>query len=226
MRREEKMEETLTQRVKEIEGSLRACLFLESSKVGKTVINQVLGFWGKVETIALELAVENSFMKGRIKELESTDRKTYAGVVGGDKSGQDSKEVPRRKETYSVMVKSKDPEEDGDNIREKVNKIDIDVKVENMRRNRSGGLIIETRSKEEIEMMKQVVKTRPNWCTEDVKRRGFRITRYDVPVEIENQELAESIYRKNFVRKMAEEQFGDNNNNIYYPTDQSLQGSI
>ena len=135
-----------------------------------------------MENILLELAVENSFMKGRIKELESTDRKTYAGVVGGARSGQDSKEVPRRKETYSVMVKSKDPKEDGDKIREKVNKMDVDVKVENVRRNRSGGLIIETRSKEEIEMIKQVVKTNPNWSTEDVRRRGLRIILFDVPV--------------------------------------------
>ena len=67
MPREEKMEETVTQRVKEIEGSLRACLFLESSRVAKTVIDQVLGFWGKVETRALELTVENSFMKGELK---------------------------------------------------------------------------------------------------------------------------------------------------------------
>ncbi len=168
------------------------------------MIDQVLGFWGKMKTIALELAVENSFMKGRIKELESTDRKTYAGVVGGTRSGQDSKEVPRRKETYSVMVKSKDPKEDGDKIREKVNKMDVDVKVENVRRNRNSGLI-ETRSKEEIEMIKQVIKTNPNWSTEDVKRRGFRIMLYDVPVEMGNQELAESIYRKNLVGKMAEE---------------------
>ena len=32
---------------------------------------------------------------------------------------------------------------------------------------------------------------------------------YDLPVEMGNQELVESIYRKNFVGKMAEEQFGD-----------------
>ena len=62
-------------------------------RVGKRVIDQVLGFWDKMETIALELAVENSFMKGTIKELESTDRKTYAGVVGGARSERDSKEV-------------------------------------------------------------------------------------------------------------------------------------
>ena len=42
MPREEKMEETVTQRVKEIEGSLRACLFLESSRVDKTINDQVL----------------------------------------------------------------------------------------------------------------------------------------------------------------------------------------
>ena len=35
MPREEKMEDTVTQKVKEIERSLRACLFLESSRVGK-----------------------------------------------------------------------------------------------------------------------------------------------------------------------------------------------
>ncbi|KAJ3659547.1 hypothetical protein Zmor_011231 [Zophobas morio] len=115
-----------------------------------------------METIALELAVENSFMKGRIKELESTDKKPYAGVFGGARSEEDSKEMPRRKEMYSVMVQSKDPEEDGDKIREKVNKMDVDVKVENVRRNRCGGLIIETRNKEEIEMIKQVVKTNEN----------------------------------------------------------------
>ena len=57
-----------------------------------------------METIALELAVENSFMKERIRELEPTDRKTCAGVVEGARSGQGSKEVPRRKKTYSVMV--------------------------------------------------------------------------------------------------------------------------
>ena len=34
---EEKMEEIVTERVKELEGSLWACLFLESSRVGKTV---------------------------------------------------------------------------------------------------------------------------------------------------------------------------------------------
>ncbi|KAJ3642445.1 hypothetical protein Zmor_015811 [Zophobas morio] len=76
----------------------------------------MLGFWGKVEAIALELAVENSFMKGRIKELESMDRKTYVGIVGRARCGQYSKEVPRRKEMYSVMFKSKAPGEDGDNI--------------------------------------------------------------------------------------------------------------
>ncbi|KAJ3644324.1 hypothetical protein Zmor_026990 [Zophobas morio] len=134
------------------------------------------------------------FMKGRIKEMESTDRKTYAGVVGGARSGQHSKKVPRRQETYSVMVKSKDPEENRDNITETVNRMDVDVKVENVRRNRSDGLIIKTRNKEEIEMIKQVVKTNPNWSREDVKRRGFRIMLYDVPVEIGTQELAESIY--------------------------------
>ena len=42
MPREEKMEETVTQRVKEIEGSLRAYLFLESSRVDKTINDQVL----------------------------------------------------------------------------------------------------------------------------------------------------------------------------------------
>ena len=108
-------------------------------RVGKGMIDQVLGFWGKMETIALELVVANSFMKGKIKELESTNRKTYAEVVGCARSGQDSKEVPRRKETYSVMVQSKLPKEDGDKIREKVNKIAVDVRVEKVRRNRSGG---------------------------------------------------------------------------------------
>ncbi len=91
--------------------------------------------------------------------------------------------MPRRKETYSVMVKSKAPKEDGDKIKEKVNKMDVEVRLENVRRNRSGALITETRSKEEIEMIK-VVKTNPNWSTEDVKRRGFRIMLYDLPVEM------------------------------------------
>ena len=117
--------------------------------------------------------------------------------------------MPRRKEMYSVMVKSKDPEEDGDKIIEKVDKMDVDVKVENVRRNRSGGLIIEMRSKGEIEMIKQVVKINPNWSTKDVKRRRFRIMLYDVSVEMGNQELVESIYRKNCMEKIAEEQFGD-----------------
>ena len=60
------------------------------------------------------------------------------------------------------MVKSKDPEEDGDKIREKVNKMDVNVKVENLRRNRSGGLITEAMNKEEIEVIKQVAKANPN----------------------------------------------------------------
>ncbi len=56
-------------------------------------------------------------------------------------------------------------------------------------------------SKYEIETIKQMVKT--NWSTEDVKRRGIRIMLYDVPVERGNQELPESIYRKNFVVKKS-----------------------
>ena len=159
----EGMQESVTRRFKDLESALRACLFAESSRSSRGAIDQVLGIWSKMEALALELEVENSYMKGRIRELESSGRKTYAGVVGSDGKMQDGKEVPKRKETYSVMVKSKDSRENGDRILEKVNKMEVDVRVENVRKNRTGGLIIETRSKEEVEKIKQAVKANPDW---------------------------------------------------------------
>ena len=217
--------------MREVNDKLRKFLFTESNRVSKAACEFVLKCVNECETQMVRMIAENERLLGRLDECERQLKNrefvrptgTFASAVRGNVSGgvsvSGSKMVAGMKDrvkekTYAVVIRAN---EDGssmtsDQIKDRVmNGVSdsLNVRVNAVRKTRSGGLAVETASEAELKALKECKKFDVlGLKVESPRKIGPKVVMFDVENDMTNESLMNELYDRNLRRmKVSEDEF-------------------
>lgn len=184
-----------------------------NAKFSKAAAQKITAMFSEVSKLMMQLGCENAYLKGRLAERESGNRQPtlFSEVVKMKSkpketpliSGIGKKTKTKPKKNHSVIVSSSKPEL---NTAEKVKKVLLEaidpisnrIRIKNVKKTNSGKVLVETHSSGDLQKISssQCLKNRGLTTALPTARRP-RIIIYDIPKEMEVEEIKRAIFNQN-----------------------------
>ncbi|XP_067206978.1 uncharacterized protein [Linepithema humile] len=193
---------------------LEKFLFLESNKITRPAIKYVLEKWRLMEAKMIELIAKQSQMSEKIEVLKkekmsNNNKETYAEITQNKYSiTKKDKDVNKYKNKADRIIIIK-PKENKENVTieeikskffETIKGRKDDIRINNIRKTRDNGILIETEDREDITVIKKMDLDKAELKTETPRKVGPSIIIYDVNKDMTMDEIRKEIWNKNLKR--------------------------
>lgn len=204
-------ENTSVRKVRKIRDELRGFLMKDPSKVTKAVIAFVLDKWSETEDILMDIVAENSELKVKSNQLEgkATPQLSYASAVGLPQIP--GRKIMQKKPNVVIKLTEVGKYESSDKVKEvmvsRVLKDMRTIKIRNIRKVRENGLLIETETEKDLQLIQGNGKLRETGLkAEEPKRVGPKLLIYDVDKAMKDSDLLDELYHRNIAECGISEQ--------------------
>lgn len=193
---------------------LEKFLFLESNKISRPAIKYILEKWRLMETRMTELISKQSQLNEKIETLSkekmtTKNKESYAEITQIKErftKKDKNRDKYKNKADRIIIIKPKDNKENT-TIEEIKNKFletiksrRDDIRINNIRKTREKGILIETEDREDITMIKKMDLDKVELKTELPRKVGPSIIIYDVNKDMTTEEIRKDIWNKNLKR--------------------------
>nr|XP_022908755.1 uncharacterized protein LOC111420084 [Onthophagus taurus] len=200
----EKVDGTSLERMRAVKRDLQQFLINDPAKLSKNTRINILERFNKVEELFQEMVIESQVNKRLIEDLKM--KINLPAVVAAPSFARvvSSRVQPETEEKNVIIIRGK--EESMLNNSELVKKAVCDemvkglktVKIRNLRKIRDNGVVIETETKEDLEIIKRSGKlTEMGLKVEAPKKSGPTVIIYDVEKDVSTEELINEIAERN-----------------------------
>ncbi|GLV33529.1 hypothetical protein CBL_20258, partial [Carabus blaptoides fortunei] len=214
-RRREEYEErdaSALRRMRAVTEHLRDYLFNPANMIGRQMANEVLSRTAEMEDVLLEILLENERLIGMMHADNSNNLHTNEGPHKNEQNKVNyasvaamtcNKKLDSAKKRHAIVVRPKTTTMTSEQVKRVVldkiqPKINDGIKVNALRTIRNGGITIETVNEKDLNKIKNSKLFEQAGLVVDIPRKILpKIIIYDVPEEINNDELMDDIHSKN-----------------------------
>lgn len=205
---EPETEDTMLDEIRKERASLEEYLFNESNKINKNAVKFILNKWSILEGKLQDEILERERISATCQSMKDANVRTYSqavtsfpqwrGPTGSMADGtlRTSSEVILLKPVDEKDVRNNDEIKTA--VIKQLNGIKTKLKVKNIRQMRQKGVIVEVKSRDDAELIKNVDMNSVGLKVEKPKRTYPSIIIYDVEYDIKVDELKDDFINKNF----------------------------